>query len=155
MTRLTLPALALALVLAVPAGAAEEITDRDRFKLWNNCKPMDLVVESLDKDLDIGLTTEAILVAVRSRLRAARLYEADAFPYLYVNVSGLSLAFVIQIYYKRWLADPASGNAGFASTWNRSAVGTHGGNPGYILSGVSRYTDRFIDEYLRVNADAC
>ena len=34
-------------------------------------------------------------------------------------------------------------------------AGTHGKDLGYILSSVSQIADRFIDEYLRVNADAC
>ena len=44
---------------------------------------------------------------------------------------------------------------GFASTWDSGSIGTHGNSAAFILSGVSRHTDRFIDEYLRVNADAC
>ena len=37
----------------------------------------------------------------------------------------------------------------------QSGTGTNGGDPGYVLSLVSQYTDKFIDEYLRVNEDAC
>ena len=44
---------------------------------------------------------------------------------------------------------------GFTSTWHLGTLGTHGDTAAFILSGVSRHTDKFIDEYLRVNADAC
>ena len=64
---------------------AEEVSDLDRFQLWNDCRAMNLVVEGLNQDAaEIGLTREAIETAVRSRLRAARLYNADAGPFLYV-----------------------------------------------------------------------
>ncbi len=44
---------------------------------------------------------------------------------------------------------------GYAATWNVRVTGVHGSDAGYILSWVTRYTDKFIDEYLRVNADVC
>ena len=69
--------LAAALLLSAPAWA-EEVTDYDRFRLWNDCGPMKLVVENLPKAAaDIGLTREAITTAVRSRLRAAHLYSTQ------------------------------------------------------------------------------
>ncbi len=42
-----------------------------------------------------------------------------------------------------------------ATTWGVGSTGTHSRNPNFILSSVSQHTDKFIDEYLRVNADAC
>ena len=35
------------------------------------------------------------------------------------------------------------------------STGTHGDNASYILSSASQHVDKFIDEYLRVSADAC
>ncbi len=76
MSRLISLAAVLAFVLAAPSGAAEKVTDRDRFQLWNDCRTMGLEVEDLGKDAtEIGLTKEAVTVSVRSRLRAARLYK--------------------------------------------------------------------------------
>lgn len=156
MPRLILPAVALALVLASPAVAAKRVIKIDLFKLWNDCQPVHLVVESLPKDAaDIGLTREAITVAVRSRLRAARLYAAGAWSWLYVNVNVLDQAFSISVEYKKWVKDTASGEEGTTGTWSTGSLGTHGSRSGYILSSVSTHVDRFIDEYLRVNADAC
>ena len=52
---------------------------------------MNLVIEGLPAGgAAIGLTNEAVTAAVRSRLRAARLYEAGEdpyLPYLYVQVN--------------------------------------------------------------------
>ncbi len=162
-----LPFLAM-LFLAVPART-ETVTglerfalwpSSERFALWNDCRPIRLVVQDLGDDAaDIGLKWEAISVAVRSRLRAARLYTAEmGWPpqsQLYINVNIVGAAFDITVEYNKWLTDSISGEQGFAATWSKGSTGTHGRNSGFVLSAVSRHTDSFIDEYLRVNEDAC
>ena len=57
--------------------------------------------------------------------------------------------------YNKWLRDDASGISGRAKTWGQTGTGTHGSDDGYIVQSVSQFTDEFIDEYLRVNAEAC
>ncbi len=149
---LVAPGLAMAQDSTAPTRA-------DRFQLWNECKPIDLVVESLNNDAaKIGLTKEQIETAVRSRLRAARIYTPEinnTSPYLYVNAHVVSSAYTIGFYLKKVVTDLKSDKLGSASTWDRRTTGTHGRDAGYILQGVSRHTDIFIDEYLRVNAEAC
>ena len=46
---------------------------------------------------------------------------------------------------------------GYAIVWLSGSTGVYGAaaGSGFILSSVSHHTDKFIDEYLRVNADAC
>ena len=157
MRRPILPAVALALVLAVPASAAEKVTDRDRFALWNGCQPVRLLVEDLpERAKAIGLSTSRIETAVRSRLRGARMYSDERlWPYLYVNVNVVGAAFGYKLELNKWVKDEASGEEDMAETWGRGGVGTHGKNPSYVLSAIGELTDLFIDEYLRVNADAC
>ena len=157
MPRLILPTVVLALILAAPSGAAEKVTDADRFKLWDRCRPMHLVVENLPDDAtEIGLTKKAITVAARSRLRAARLYTAArGTPFLFISVNVVGAAFNVSLEYSKWMTDRASGVSRGATAWITGSTGTHGGNAPYILSSVSRHMDKFIDEYLRVNADAC
>ena len=155
MTRRIVPLAAAALFLAAPASA-EEVSGVDRFRLWNACKPMHLVVEDLPKvAADIGLAKDEIEVAVRSRLRGARLYDAGGSGFLYVNVAVTRRAFSASINYHKLVLDPASGKTNFAVTWNTGGFGTHGGDTGYVLSSVSQYADKFVDEYLRVNAESC
>ena len=157
MPRLILPTVALAFVLAAPSSAAEKVSQADRFGLWNDCRTMGLVVEDLPKSAtEIGLTKEAVTVAVRSRLRAARLYRADAgVPFLPVTVNVVGSAFGISVAYLKWVKDRASGISSGATTWTRGSTGTHGRDASYILSSVSQKVDKFIDEYLRVNEAAC
>ena len=135
---------------------AEEVSDLDRFQLWNDCRAMNLVVEGLNQDAaEIGLTREAIETAVRSRLRAARLYDADARSYLYVQVTVVGGGYNVNVEYKKVVVDPASGQSHYATTWDVGGTGTHGRDGNYILTSTSQDMDRFLDEYLRVNADAC
>ena len=159
MRHLTLPTVALALVLAAPAGAVEKVTELDRFELWYGCQPVFLVVEGLpDSAKAIGLSTSRIETAVRSRLRSARIYSAERpwpRPYLYVNVNVLGAAFGHRLELNKWVKDEASGEEGRAATWRRGGIGTHGESASFVLSTIGEFTDLFIDEYLRVNADAC
>ena len=157
MRRLTVSLIAAASLVLAASTWAENVTWRDHFELWNNCKPVKLVVEDLHKDaVDIRLTEEAVAIGVRSRLRAARLYDASALSsYLHVDVGVKDLAFSIVFRYNKFMMDIASGERGITSSWLRGSIGTHGRDSGYILSAVSQHTDEFIDEYLRVNEDAC
>lgn len=136
---------------------AEEVSAYDRFRLWNNCGPMSLAVEGLSKRAtDIGLTRGAITTSVRSRLRSARLYDADTVVFLSVTVTVVGVAFGTGVKFFKPVRDMATGAITSASTWYSDATGVYGGGgSGYILSSVSQLTDEFIDEYLRVNADAC
>ena len=143
------------------------VSDHDRFELWSPwCSTVDLTVEGLDNDgAKIGLTEEAIETAVRSRLRSARIYgDAPLAPWLYVNVAVLHNAFNVTVQLNRsmeinlpfWrLPEGVEPLVGYAVTWQAGTIGTHTDDPSYILSSVERIADRFIDEYLRVNADAC
>ena len=134
----------------------------DAFDLWNKCEPIDLIVERLDDGAAaIDLTTERIQTLAESRLRAARLYDAAARPYLYVRVTVVvsenrrSGAYDIEVFFKKYLRDGVSDQNGFAVTWDTGNVGTHGGNAGFILQHLSEHLDRFVLEYLRVNEAAC
>lgn len=138
-----------------PAAADEAVTDFDRFELWNECEPVSLVV-GLDGDAEVtGLTEETIKTAARSRLRGARLYDGDAYHRLYIAVIISGAAFSMELLIIKSLYDPTIDKMGAATTWSDGAIGTHGGSGDYILNAIGRYTDTFIDEYLRVNAEAC
>ena len=148
----------VALLTATTPIDAEDVSSRDRFKLWNACKPVNLYVDIVPDDVAVtGLTLEAIATTVRSRLRAARLYDdRSAFPALSMRfrsapgvvVSGLEGVFL------KIVSDPISGEIGSAITWSISQLG-RGGDATLILALFSQLTDRFIDDYLRVNGPAC
>ena len=131
--------------------------ERTRFKLFTNCKPVDLVVENLDQAARrIGLTETDIIAAAESRLRSARIYTADKTgPYLYINVTVSRAAFSLRTSLNKRLFDPISGTHSLTETWNRTSTGIHGGKSGFILSNIAKHMDQFIVQFLRVNEKAC
>ena len=150
--------LVLLAIVASPVGgaAAQDVSGVDRFQFFNECRPMNLVVEGLPAAAaEIDLTEAAIQAAVESRLRAARLYDADAGPILYVNVSVVGRAYSLGLEYLKVLYDPVSDETRPATTWESGSTGTHGGDAAYILSILAGQMDLFLVEYLRVNESAC
>ena len=151
--------LVLLAIFASPAGgaAAQYVSGFDRFRLFNECRPMALFVEYLPAAAaDIDLTEAAIQAAVESRLRSARLYDADAGSYLYVNVNVVEKVFGLNLGYKKFVYDQVAGESGFVTTWELGNTGWAGSaGAAYILSILAGYMDRFLVEYLRVNESAC
>ena len=149
------------LLVVLPIIQADTDSIIDRFDLFHRCEPMNLLVEGLPDDaVEIDLFRSRIETLAESRLRAARLYDADASPYLYVKVGVLvsersSGAFTVDVAYKKTVYDSESDWWGYAQTWNAGSYGTHGGDAGYIMQSVSERLDQFILEYLRVNEGAC
>ena len=132
------------------------LSSSDAFALWNECATINLIVEDLsDGAAAIDLTMERIQTLAESRLRAARLYDAAGLSYLYVRVGVVGGAFHREVSFNKLLRDDVSEKNGMASTWDTGSLGTHGGNAGFILQGVSEHLDRFVLEYLRVNETVC
>ena len=146
-------------IFASPAGgwAAQDVSAGDRFRLFNECRPMKIIVEDLSAGAaEIDLTEAAIQAAVESRLRSARLYDADARPYLYVNVNVVGMAFAIDLQYRKVVYDPATAVSNTTMTWESGSAGTHGRDgAAFILSGIAGHMDQFLVAYLRVNESAC
>ena len=165
--------LALAVLLGTPAGAQVAPHQIERFELFNECRPMDLMVLMAEHDdtAAIGLTKDRIQTMAESRLRAARLYDADAETLLgvYVVVDGAG-AFKWEVNYYKPLYDAVSGETLTRKTWisesnwfgirlrsgiRRLSYDTHGGDADVIMQGLSERLDKFILEYLRVNEASC
>ena len=148
-------------VIVSTLGIAQEseMTSEERFarfQLFNNCRPMDVVVQPLPSDAqEIGLTEYSLRAAIESRLRAARLFDDEASSHLYLNVNVVGRAFGIVLEYNKPMCDFASEECFWAPTWEVGSTGTHGNDDGYIRSSVSEKMDTFILEYMRVNEEAC
>lgn len=155
MNRFAILLISASLCFGAPAGADDSKARWNRFSLWNKCELLDLTVRMTGDATKIGLTKEAVLAAVRSRLRAARLYSDRDSAMLLVRITVGGPAFHVDISYHKLMMDLASGGINLARTWDTGTAGTHGRDSSVILSVVSQHMDRFIDEYLRVNASAC
>ena len=135
----------------------------DLFDLCPPAEGMRLVVDSLHEHADRGdLTEKQIRNAAESRLRAAGIYDPEAEPYLYINInagppekgSRHFQFFAIGVEYKRALLDLRLPWIRHATTWDIGGAGQ--GDSSYILSGLSRYLDKFLVDYLRVrDSKAC
>ena len=165
-----LMALSVLLAVAAPLRAVTNAEESMRFMYWTGCSPLKLIV-AMDSDdaVRMGLTEEAIATAVRSRLRAARLYTDTndrEVPLLVMHVGVVSSkritggAFSIDVALHKHLYDPLSGHSFSAQTNDIAGLlygilGLHAGNAAFILSQIGRAMDGFIDTYLRVNEPAC
>ena len=158
------------LVLLAAAAPLQALTteESERFMYYTGCSPLHLFVlmhPFSDPDsVRMGLTKEGVATAVRSRLRAARLYadNADEAPTLVVHVFvmhsklGPGGAFAVDTTLHKRVYDPLSGVSGNVQTVICNVrLGLHAGKAAFILSEIARQMDEFIDTYLRVNESAC
>ena len=129
--------------------------------LFTACAPMFFLVEDLHPEApqETGLTREAIENAVESRLRSARLFavpeKQERLQFLYINVNVARDVFAIEVALSRYLENLGYGLEGHATVWSVATVGMHRGDGNYVLGGVSKYLDKFIASYLRVNEAHC
>lgn len=135
-------------------------SEKERFALWTGCQtlwPLTLV-DPKDDSFE-----ESVTAAVESRLRGARLYgdltnSETSNQILRIVVNRGSGLYSISVGLQKTLFDPLSrlrsrvygdyrGGAGYGSFGS--------GPPEYIRSVLADHLDRFIADYLRVNAGAC
>ena len=61
----------------------------------------------------------------------------------------------VELRYRKLFWDNYSKQTGYATTWETKVTDEHKRTTGLVLSIVTRLTDVFLDDYLRVNASAC
>ena len=159
---------------------AEEFASRiERFFLWNDCRPMgasaylwsddaesnlsNLPENGLLRDLErslgaslFGLSRENVMSAVRDRFKATHLVQdAGAATKLFVSARVTGNKVRIKVSYSKPVRDLISGVEFYTATWETQSAGEHGRDSRRILAQVVEEVDKFIDEYLRVNREAC
>lgn len=147
--------LALLLAFAVPV-VGQEVTE-ERFRLFTECAPLrvNVVVVAGDPESDeIGLSEDRVRRMAESRLRAARLYnaEADAFVRLYAVYGGFPELVGLE-FWKR-LFDPISEEWAFLQVYRPEQYGNDE-DAGFFMQSLSEMLDAFIGDYLRVNGEWC
>ncbi len=160
-----------ALLAGLPVWT-EEVNSRGIFALRNACKPIELFVAVEGDAADNGLTKDQVATTVRSRLRGARIYTEESENHLFVGAHVVGRRFRVGFEFRKrpldhqWILDDETlfggydyalqnGGFGIVASWCSSLTGTYGQDAACILSAVAESTDVFIDEYLRVNAEAC
>ena len=127
--------------------------------LFTECTPLRVMaMPGTDYDTwkEVGLTEQAVYRAVSSRLRSARILRSGrpSPAVLYVDVDIAGRAFSVDLFFSKYVVD-WRGYDSLAVTWGSSVTGTHGRDANYVLGSLARQMDHFIDEYLRVNGEAC
>ena len=135
-------------------------SERERFALWTKCKPL-LPVLILDPQDDTF--EDSLRAAVESRLRGARLYggvtsdgtvSGELLRIVARRGSGL---FSISVGLGKPLFDPITQlRSRVYADYRVGGYSSFGsGPPEYVRSVLADHLDRFIADYLRVNAAAC
>ena len=138
---------------------------RERFQLYNACKPIDFVV-IIDGGSEpiAGITKESLQAAMESRLRVARMFDAKAANHVsyYVHVvsspDSERWTYQTELAFRKSVRDIESGQTRLASTWSRGHTGygpSGSRTEDRILAVLRGYMDEFLVEYLRVNEKAC
>ena len=147
------------------------VSEYDKFALWTDCKSL-LPRYSMNNRTFIDTNEadnefeESVIAAVESRVRGTRLYplqlddknnkKAYTFQPLDIIVSrGEGRIFSIDIRLAKPLLDPITGlrNHTITTGGNYNIFGT--ASPEYIRNTLADTLDRFLADYLRVNADSC
>ena len=137
------------LLLCAGRVAAQDVTESDRFQLFNECRRMYLIALV---NPAVG-NEDTIETLVRRRLRAARLYSerlGDDTAVLQV-VYGFGRNTPVRLSYVKHLYDPVSETYGRAPAWRRRPTRDYA----RARQHLSDLLDHFIHEYLRVNESAC
>ncbi len=140
---LPLVLIAVASLLPRPVASQEYVSDRSRFVLYTGCAVNLTVVMAGGGETEAETET-----AVRSRLRAARIYDPEAPDRLFVFGGRLygdrfgDWDFKLE-FWKNGFQDPRTGTSGSLNTWIREGSGRFEALRGLL--------DVFVDEYLRVN----
>ena len=151
---------ALALVAAA-SFSTESIADptrtnSERFKLWNECRPVKVNVGiSRLKDAKRIIGAKEIFETVRNKVMAARLYSRDSHESILVQVYVRDAAFAVQYKFLKKVLDQESLETGYAVTWDNLHTSKHDGTPAFVLAVLPLLTDDFLEEYRRANLSAC
>ena len=151
----------LLLAIGMGTGSATASTEMRRV-LYTACALMDFGVADLTPEgmRETDLTKSALVNAVESRLRAARLFPPSKTQdlkqqYLSIHVNITGSAFVVATELNRYIENLGYGFPGFAVVWREISGGPHHHDGQGILSIVSEHLDAFITDYLRANESDC
>lgn len=121
--------------------------------------PIPIVVEQLSKDaLDIGLTEDLIRSKVELQFRRNGIQPAAGDPksiakgyFVYVRVSVAKSVFALDIGFHRNVTYTVLGQdySTGATTYDKSAIGVHGGDSSYVISKLLEGVDLLSNEILK------
>ena len=138
----------------------EQIYEMDRFALWNNCYPV-WFRHGIDDSTKLGLPVFGSSDLLKRKLEDAGLLDDGSveidgsLSFFEIRLDTLGQFYSVHVTFNKQVTDEATGLSSHVTTWGRALPVGMTRNPQDILDRVLDLTDLFIDEYLRVNADAC
>ena len=142
----------LVLCLAMPLAAHSQ--DKERFQLFNHCKPVFVQLSAIGVS---EIVEQRVQNLIESRFRAARLYsDTHHQTFLRVTIAGpLPSHSSVGFLFFKPMRDLISNEISVDSVWGHTLYGCDHASMDDMISDVSRLTDKFIAAYLRVNSEAC
>ena len=150
-----------------PAQAADVLDisadGRSPFSLYNRCTGLNLLVGDMSRDADrMGLTQTAVVAAVESRLRGARLMSDESTgEVLSVGIqvmalrTGREVVFLTELSLDRFMEDNGFGRARMMTAWSDGSIGISDWTDQFVMGSLSKVIDRFVSSYLRANGAVC
>ena len=134
--------------------------DQEHFRLYAGCQPVYVDVgEFLNDEKQIGLKRATVQRMADAHLLATHLYTTkQEGPLLVVAVTVVGMAFSVALRLHKPFQDIYSRHIDYAGTWTNGLTGVHGGGETgqqYVLDSARTLMERFVGDYLRVNAPAC
>lgn len=173
MRRLIRIAILIVGTLTAQAAVAEQLSPaKQRWMLWNDCKGLQLRItvapDAVNFVEQIGISKERIESHLRDKLRAERIYVTETLPsgsmMLYIMLKGIVKTKTVANHEYKSVVVGVLGGFGkkfpgseyFAVTYADFILGyARNPDPESIEARAVRYGRVLIDDYLRVNADAC
>ncbi len=152
---------ALRALQAARSGSGLEVENYLNIKL--------LVADVPPALMEIGLTREQVRTGIEGRLQSLNLTplpEDDAgAQWIYVAINGVGSAYNVEVsffrnaYYLRVndsdVFAPTDPDftvlTNMAVTWTTGSIGTHGGDPNFVLNSLRGHVDEFVTAYLAAN----
>ena len=127
--------------------------------LVNIGNKFEILIGNLNEDAKkIGLTEERLRTVTELRLRKEGMDIKNAstnlnMPYVCVTITVVGAAFGIDLRIKEVVEIQRKPLPVFCttSTWGASSIGTHIGDPEFIVSGLSQLLDEFLNDYYKAN----
>ena len=145
---------------------AQILMDREKFQLWNDCKPVGFYAETRFEG-ETGytgfsqLTEDSITTAVITQLSESGLYDSvSEYPDTIFALESHTTKDLNYIYIqislnKIFETDYTFISGYFAKTWYKGGLLHTFGDPEIVVYGISKLVEHFIDEYLRINSEEC
>lgn len=152
--------------LRAGGGSFFERLSSDRFQLYNDCEPVTMRAPWLALFTNAGIkadmaamqaTSSRIRSTAETRFRNAGVFDGEARERgrFRIRMGGSPYDFDALASFEKVVIDLVTGDVAFASTWTLRGLGGRDRVDSTPEAKASSMTDRFLTDYLDVNAEAC